>query len=198
MTPRRIAVATILAGLATLALVARASTLEPPVLPATVQAYADQAAAIVYAPHVRQGSLLMLRGGVGDGWLTLRGEAGWCRPRSLELLYGDFAGSHIGISAAGPVVVLIMQPDLAQRLRDGQDLASNGLVVRYAADLGSAAAADAPSDGAADADVILLGDGLRDSGFVLNLDAPWSNLFGAAPGSCGYPTWRAALFDVRG
>jgi hypothetical protein len=191
MTPHRLAIAAILAGLATLALVARAGTLEPPVLPAVAQAYADQAAAIVYAPQVRQGSLLMLRGGVGDGWLTLHGEAGWCRPRPLEVLYGDFAGSDIGISAAGPIMVLIMRPDLAQQLRDGQDLASNGLVVRYAADLGSAPAADARSD----ADVILLGHGLRDSGFVLDPDTPFSDLFGAASGSCGYPTWRSALRD---
>ncbi len=197
MTPHRLAMAAILAGLATLALVARAGTLELPALPAAAQAYADRAAAMVYAPHVRQGSLLMLRGGVGDGWLTLHGEAGWCRPRPVDLLYGDFAGSDIGISAAGPILVLIMRPDLARQLRDGQDLASKGLVVRYAADLGSAAATDAPSGAADDADVILLGD-LRDSGFVLDPDTPFTDLFGAASGSCGYPTWRSALRDDHG
>lgn len=191
-------IAAILAALATVALVARASPPEPPVLPPAARPYADQAAAIVYAPHVRQGSLLMLRGGVGDGWLTLRGEAGWCRPRSVELLYGDFAGSDIGISAAGPVVVLIMRADLAQQLRDGQDLASKGLVVRYAADLGSAQAAGVPSGAADDADVILLGDGLRDSGFVLDLDTPFTEIFGAAPERCGYATWRSAVLDDRG
>lgn len=190
MIPRRLAIAAILAGLATLALVARASTPEPPVLPPAARPYAEQAAAIVDAPQVRQGSLLMLRCGVGDGWLTLRGDAGWCRPRSLEFLYGDFAGSDIGISAAGPIIVLIMRPDLAQQLRDGQDLASKGLVVRNAADLGSAAADDA--------DVILLGDGLRDGGFVLDLDTPFTDIFGVASGSCGYTTWRAALLDDHG
>jgi hypothetical protein len=190
MTRHRLAIAAVLAALATLALAASASPPGPPVLPPAARSYADQSAAIVYAPSLRQGSLLMLRGGIGDGWLTLRGDAGWCRPRSLELLYGDFAGSDIGISAAGPVVILIMRPDLAEHLRAGQDLASQGLVVRYAADLGSPAVDDA--------DVILLGEGLRDSGFVLDLDTPLTDIFGAAPETCGYASWRSALLDDRG
>ena len=174
--------------LVTLALVARAEDRTPPPLPDAARPYAEQAAAIVYAPRVRQGSLLMLRGGVGDAWLTLRDEAGWCPATSLEFLFGDFDGSDIGISAAGPIMVLIMRPELAQQLHDGDDVASKGLEVRYAADLGS--------DAVADADVILLGDGLRESGIVLDLDMPFfTNIFGTDAKTCSYKTWRAALLD---
>lgn len=186
MTPHPIAIAA-LGSLAMLALAAKAGTSLDPALPAAANAYADQAAAVVYTPSIRQGSLLMLRGGVGDGWVTLRGATGWCAAMPLDFLFGDFDGSEIGIDATGPVTVLIMRPDLAQRLRDGQDLTSSGLQVRYGADLPS---------GTADVDAILIGQGLRDSGFVLDLDTSFlTELFGspAAPTTCTYDTWRAAL-----
>ncbi len=149
----------------------------------------ERAWAVVYAPGMKRGSLLMLRGAIGHASVTVRDrDSAWCKPRSLRLLLGGFSGNSIGISDGGPVAALVMNQWTAWSMRNGEDIVSDTLKVRDF----KPGQLVIPWD----ADVILVGNVSPDDGFVFNMGSTLiADIFGAGKtnDACRYGSAMEAL-----
>lgn len=152
-------------------------------------ALTEGAWAVIHAPDMRRGSLLMLRGAMGQARVTFREMAdAWCPAVPLRLLLGDFSGNSIAIGRSGPALALVMNPDIAQAMRAGQDITSDALRV-----FGMQQALAQPDAGF---DIVLAGSASPENGFVLNMGSSlWSDIFGtpAILGPCTHESADAAL-----
>lgn len=148
-----------------------------------------QAWAVIYAPDMRRGSLLMLRGAVGKADVTFRQTAdSWCAPVPLRLLLGDFSGDSVAIGQSGPALVIVFNQEIADSMRAGHDITSDTLRV-FSLD-------HALSEPGAGFDIVLAGSASPNDGFVLNMGRNlWSDIFGASaiPGPCVFGGAGAAL-----
>jgi len=138
-----------------------------------IAALAEEAWAVIYAPDMRRGSLLMLRGAVGQARVTFRETAdAWCPAVSLRLLLGDFSGDSIAIGRSGAVLALVLNRDIASAMRAGKDITSDALRV-----FGAQQALAQPDAGV---DIVLAGSASPESGFVLNMGSSLlRSIFGA-------------------
>lgn len=154
-----------------------------------IAALTQEAWAVIYAPDMRRGSLLMLRGAVGQARVTFRETAdAWCPVVSLRLLLGDFSGDSIAIGRSGPALALVMNRDIATAMRAGQDITSDALRV-----FGAKQALARPDAGV---DIVLAGSASPESGFVLSMNSGLlRSVFGAQAisGPCTHQSAGGAL-----
>lgn len=153
----------------------------------------NRAWAVVYAPEMRRGSLLMLRGAIGRARTTFResGQA-WCPPVPLRLLLGDFSGDSVEIGRSGPALALVMNRDIADAMRAGNDITSDGLAI--------GSLDQALSAKGAGFDIVLAGSASPENGFVMNMGSNlWNDLFGASgvSGPCTFEDAGSALRSIR-
>lgn len=149
----------------------------------------DRAWAVVHAPDMRRGSLLMLRGAVGRARATFRTNTGtWCPSVPVRLLLGDFSGDSIAVGRSGPALALIINRKVAETMRSGRDITSDALRVS-----GVQEALSHPNE---DIDIVLAGSASPADGFVFNMGSNLlSNIFGVQPvsGPCIHGSAEIAL-----
>ncbi|MEY1556105.1 hypothetical protein AB3Y40_10775 [Yoonia sp. R2331] len=116
--------------------------------------------AVISIPNPKKGNLLMLRGFAGQGTAAFRIN-GACHTMPVRIVAGDFAGEDVDVGRAGPIRIVVTNPEVMGDLLAGQDLVSD--MVRVSSDA---------TDHAAD---LYLAQGLSpDTSFVIN---PGRSLF---------------------
>jgi hypothetical protein len=151
--------------------------------------YVDKASAIIYAPSLSRGSLFQMRGAFGRARFTRKTEDNlWCDVSPLRLLFGDFSGTSTGISSTGPVVLLVINPSIADKLANGMDIVSENLSLLDIE--------EAPTHDLQGVDILVSGSASANSGFVLNPGSSILNdIFGASSvdNSCTHASAETAL-----
>lgn len=151
--------------------------------------YVNRASAIVYAPSMTQGSLLQMRGAFGSAIFTRKAaDDSWCDAAPLRLLFGDFDGMSSGISSTGSIVLMVINPSIADKLARGQDIVSDNVTLL---DIDMA-----QDQGLLGIDILVAGAASAESGLILNPGRSILNdIFGASSidNSCGHVSAETAL-----
>ncbi len=151
--------------------------------------YVNKASAIVYAPSLTRGSLLQMRGAFGSArFIRKADDNSWCDAAPLRLLFGDFSGISTGISSTDPVVLIVLNPSVADKLARGQDIVGDDITLL---DIDGAV-----SGNLGGVDVIVAGAASAESGLVLNPGKNFLNdIFGASSvdNNCGHISAESAL-----
>ncbi|MEQ9326837.1 MAG: hypothetical protein RJQ21_06040 [Rhodospirillales bacterium] len=154
-----------------------------------VQRYVNTASAIIYVPNLTRGSLLQLRGAYGSAYFTRKAlDNSWCDAAPLRILFGDFDGMSSGISRTGSVVLMVMNPAIADKLAQGDDIVGDDVTL---VDINRISAHSLEG-----VDIVVAGAASANSGMVLNPGRSILNdLFGAssADNSCGHANAAEAL-----
>lgn len=156
--------------------------------------YVEKASAIIYAPSLSRRSLFQLRGAFGRARFTRKAENNlWCDVSPLRLLIGDFDGLSMGVSNPGSVILLVINPSIADKLANGKDVVSDNVSLLDVKKV--------PAQGLQGIDILVSGSASANSSFVLN---PGSNLlndiFGStsAGNSCTHASAEIALNELEG
>jgi hypothetical protein len=154
-----------------------------------VAPFVNNASAVIYAPGLAQGSLFQLRGAVGSAWFTRKNDANkWCDVADLRLLSGDFGGDTIGVLRTEPVVLIAMNPSIATRLSQGQDIVSGNYSLLDVE--------QAVGHGLDGVDILVAGSGYAEGNYILNPGRSLlSDIFGASSTSniCEHNSAYAAI-----
>jgi hypothetical protein len=155
--------------------------------------YVNKASAIIYAPSLSRGSLFQMRGAFGRARFTRKAEDNlWCDVSPLRLLFGDFSGTSTGVSSTGPVVLLVINPSIADKLANGIDIVSE--------DVSLLDVEMVPAHGLQGVDILVSGSASANSGFVLNPGSSILNdIFGASSvgNSCTHASAETALTELE-
>ena len=155
--------------------------------------YVNKASAIIYAPSLSRGSLFRMRGAFGRAKFTRKAEDNlWCDVSPLRLLFGDFAGTSTGVSNTGSVVLLVINPSIADKLANGMDIVSENVSLLDVE--------KAPTHGLQGVDILVSGSASANSGFVLNPGSSILNdIFGASSvgNSCTHTSAETALTEFE-
>ena len=154
-----------------------------------VQRYLNTASAIIYVPNLTRGSLLQLRGAYGSAYFTRKAfDNSWCDAAPLRILFGDFDGMSSGISRTGSVVLMVMNPAIADKLAQGNDIVGDDVTL---VDIDKFSAHSLEG-----VDIVVAGAASANSGMILNPGRSILNdIFGAssADNSCGHVSAVVAL-----
>lgn len=154
-----------------------------------VQKYVNTASAIIYVPKLTRGALLQMRGAYGSAYFTRKAlDNTWCDAAPLRILFGDFDGVSSGISMTGSVVLIVMNPAVADKLTQGKDIVGDDVSL---VDINNSSTHSLEG-----ADIVVAGAASANSGMVLNPGRSILNdLFGAstADNSCGHMSAVEAL-----
>lgn len=155
--------------------------------------YVNKASAIIYAPSLSRGSLFRMRGAFGRAKFTHKAEDNlWCDVSPLRLLIGDFAGTSTAVSSTGSVVLLVINPSIADKLANGMDIVSDNVSLLDVE--------KAPTHGLEGVDILVSGSASASSGFVLNPGSSILNdIFGASSvgNSCTHANAESALTEFE-
>jgi hypothetical protein len=139
-----------------------------------VAPFVDDASAVIYASGLVEGSLFQLRGAAGRAWFTRKGDGdNWCDVAVVRLLAGDFGGNTVGISRTEPVVLIVLNPEIATRLSQGQEIVSG--------DFDLLNVDQVAEHGLSGVDILFAGSGRVDGNYILNPGRSLLNdIFGAS------------------
>ena len=155
--------------------------------------YVNKASAVIYVPSLTRGSLFRMRGAFGRANFTRKAEDNlWCDVSPMRLLIGDFAGTSSGVSSTDSVVLLVINPSLANKLAKGTDIVSENISLL---DIDKA-----PTHGLQGIDILIAGSASSNSGFVINPGSSILNdIFGASSvgNSCTHSSAEIALAEFE-
>jgi len=139
-----------------------------------VMPFLDDASAVIYASGLTVGSLFQLRGAAGRAWFTRKkDDDSWCDVANMRLLAGNFGGDTVGISRTEPIVLIVMNPEIATQLSQGQDIVSG--------DFNLLNIDEAAEHGLNKVDILFAGSGRSDGNYILNPGSSLLNdVFGAS------------------
>jgi hypothetical protein len=147
------------------------------------------ASAIIYAPGMAQGSLFRLRGAVGSAWFTRKDSTdNWCDVADMRLVAGDFGGNTIGVRRDDPVILIALNPVIANQLSQGQDVVSGDYAIL---DIEMAATHDLIG-----IDIVVAGSGHMEANYIMNPGSSLLNdIFGASStdSNCEFDSAHAAI-----
>jgi len=90
----------------------------------------ESAYGVVYIDSPTTGSLLHLRGTVGNGVMLLRNnQSEYCSMKAVKLAAGDFEGKGISVTQADDVRLTIYNQEVARKLLSGDEVVSEDIVV---------------------------------------------------------------------
>lgn len=154
-----------------------------------VAPFLNDASVVIYASGLAQGSLFQLRGAAGRAWFTRKGDGeNWCDVAEMRLLAGDFGGDTVGISRTEPVVLIALNPAIATRLSQGQEIVSGEYDL-----LNVDQVAEHGLDGV---DIVVAGSGSANGNYILNPGRSLLNdIFGASStgNACEHDSAYAAI-----
>jgi hypothetical protein len=155
--------------------------------------YVNKASAVIYAPSMSRGSLFRMRGAFGRAKFTRKTEDNlWCDVSPMRLLIGDFAGTSTGVSSAGSIILLVINPSIADKLANGMDIISDNVSLLDVEKVST--------NGLQGVDILVSGSVSANSGFVLNPgDSILNDLFGASSvgNSCTHASAEIALKELK-
>ncbi|MFT2110656.1 hypothetical protein [Marinomonas sp. 2405UD68-3] len=90
----------------------------------------EDAYGAVYIDSPTTGSLLHLRGTVGNGVMLLRNsQSEYCSIKAVKFAAGDFEGKDISVTQADDVRLIIYNQEIARHLLSGGEVVSEDIVI---------------------------------------------------------------------